>query len=167
MTSNPANLIKSVEFTGQDQVHVGNGTILSIKHIGQSEFLSPFSSKPLLLNHLLYVPFITKNLLLVSKFAKDNKIFFEFHFDSCFVKDQVTKAVLMVERDGLYAFDSSHLALKLAQSLSKSPFVVASSFSSKVCITSLSSTFDLWHRRLVILRLQQLKMLCLNVVLPI
>nr|CAN72289.1 hypothetical protein VITISV_025460 [Vitis vinifera] len=47
-------------------------------------------------------------------------------------QDQVTKAVLMVERDGLYAFDSSHLALKLAQSLSKSPSVVASSFSSKV-----------------------------------
>ncbi|RVW47764.1 putative mitochondrial protein [Vitis vinifera] len=93
VTSNPANLIKSVEFTRQDQVHVGNGTVLSIKHIGQSEFLSPFSSKPLLLNHFLHV----------------------------------TKAVLMVERDGLYAFDSSHLALKLAQSLSKSPSVVATS----------------------------------------
>ena len=150
MTSNPANLIKSVEFTGQDQVHVGNGTILSIKHIGQSEFLSPFSSKPLLLNHLLHVPSITKNLLLVFKFAKDNKLFFEFHSNSYFVKDRVTQVVLMVGkvRDGLYAFDSSHLSLRPTQSLSKSPSVVASSFSSKVCTTSLPSTFDLWHRRL-------------------
>ena len=150
MTHNPANLMKSVEFARQNQVHVGNGTGLSIKHIGQSEFLSPFSFKPFLLNHLFHVPSITKNLLSVSKFAKDNEVFFEFHSDSCFVKGQVTQAVLMVGkvRDGLYAFDSSHLALKLAQSLSKSPSVVASSFSSKVYITSLSSTFDLWHRRL-------------------
>ncbi|RVW50500.1 Retrovirus-related Pol polyprotein from transposon TNT 1-94 [Vitis vinifera] len=115
VTPNPANLMKSAEFAGQNQVHVGNGTGLSIKHIGQSEFLSPFSSKPLLLNHLLHV----------------------------------TQAVLMVGkvRDGLYAFDSSHLALRPTQSLSKSPSVVASSFSSKVCIASLSSTFDLWHKR--------------------
>ena len=148
MTPNPANLMKNVEFAWQNQVHVGNGTGLFIKHIGQSKFLSPFSSKPLLLNHLLHVPSITKNLLSVSKFAKDNKIFFEFHFDSCFVKDQVTKAVLMVERDGLYAFDSSHLALRPTQSLLKSPSVVTSSFSSKVCTASLPSTFDLWHRRL-------------------
>ncbi|RVX22010.1 Retrovirus-related Pol polyprotein from transposon RE1 [Vitis vinifera] len=61
----------------------------------------------------------------------------------------VTQAVLMVGkvRNGLYAFDSSHLAFRPTQSLSKSPSVVASSFSSKVCTTSLSSTFDLWHRR--------------------
>ncbi|RVW43373.1 Retrovirus-related Pol polyprotein from transposon RE1 [Vitis vinifera] len=106
VTPNPANLMKSAEFAGQNQVHVGNGTGLSIKHIGQSEFLSPFSSKPLLLNHLLHV----------------------------------TQAVLMVGkvRDGLYAFDSSHLALRPTQSLSKSP---------SVCTASLSSTFDLWHKR--------------------
>ena len=139
--------MKSVEFAGQNQVHVGNGTGLSIKHIGQSEFLSPFSSKPLILNQLLHVLSITKNLLLVSKFSKDNKVFFEFHFDSYFVKDQGIQVVLMVRkvRDGLYAFDSSHLALRPTQSLLKSPFVVASSFSFKVCTTSLSSTFDLWH----------------------
>ena len=51
-------------------------------------------------------------------------------------------------RDGLYAFDSSHLDLRPTQSLSKPPSIVASSFSSKVCTASLSSTFDLWHRRL-------------------
>ncbi|RVX06732.1 Retrovirus-related Pol polyprotein from transposon TNT 1-94 [Vitis vinifera] len=87
VTPNPENLMKSAEFAGQNQVHVGNGT--------------------------------------------------------------GNQAVLMVGkvRDGLYAFDSSHLALRPTQSLSKSPSVVASSFSSKVCTTSLSSTFDLWHKR--------------------
>ncbi|RVW76635.1 Retrovirus-related Pol polyprotein from transposon RE1 [Vitis vinifera] len=65
-------------------------------------------------------------------------------------QNQVTQAVLMVGKvkDGLYAFDSSHLALRPTQSLLKSPSVVTSSFSSKVCTASLSSTFDLWHGRL-------------------
>ena len=77
-------------------------------------------------------------------------MFLEFHFDSFLVKDQVTKVVKMFGRvrDGLYAFDSSHLALKPSQSLLKSPSIDASSFSSKLCTTSLSSTFDLWHKRL-------------------
>ena len=34
VTPNPANMMKSVEFARQNQVHVGNGTGLSIKHIG-------------------------------------------------------------------------------------------------------------------------------------
>ena len=107
-----------------------------------------FLSKPLLLNHLLHVLSITKNLLQVSKFAKDNKVFLEFHFDSYLVKDYVTKVVQMVGRvrDGLYAFDLSHLALKPSQSLLKSHSIDASSFSSKLCTTSLPSTFDLCHK---------------------
>ncbi|KAL6350364.1 hypothetical protein AAG906_004314 [Vitis piasezkii] len=102
VTSNPANLIK----------------ILSIKHIGQSEFLSPFSSKPFyLITYFMY--------LSLPK-----------------ISYQVTKAVLMVERDGLYAFDSSHLALKLAQSLSKSPSVVATSSNLPSTVSPSTSHFS-------------------------
>ena len=62
---------------------------------------------------MLLVPSITKNLLSVSKFAKDNNVFFEFHFDACFVKDQDSQVVLLTEKvkDGLYSFDSSNLCL--------------------------------------------------------
>ncbi|RVW54053.1 Retrovirus-related Pol polyprotein from transposon RE1 [Vitis vinifera] len=83
-------------------------------------------------NHVTPIP---ANMMKSAEFAGQN---------------QVTQVVLMVGkiRDGLYAFDSSHLALRPTQSLSMSPSVVASSFSSKVCTASLSSTFDLWHRRL-------------------
>ena len=75
VTSNPTNLMKSAEFVGQNQVHVGNGIGLSIKHIGQSEFLSSFSSKPLLLNHLLS---ITKNLFSVPNLQRIIKYFLNF-----------------------------------------------------------------------------------------
>ena len=71
------------------------GIGLAIQHIGQSIFPSQFSSKLLALKQLLHVPSISKNLLSVSKFAHDNNVFFEFHSNHCFVKDQVTRIVLL------------------------------------------------------------------------
>lgn len=41
---------------------------------------------PLTLNDILYVPYITRNLLLVSKFFKYNKVMFQFINDMCYVK---------------------------------------------------------------------------------
>ena len=75
-----------VEYYGSNQVHIGNGMGLSIKHVSQSTFplliLLKFSLK-----QLLHAPTITKKLLSVSKFAHDNDVFFEFHSYSCFVKN--------------------------------------------------------------------------------
>ena len=77
LTADYSNLMSSSEFCGTDQVHMGNGKGLSIKHIGSSTFSSPFvSSKSLTLKHLLHVPEIRKNLLSVSKFVADNQVFF-------------------------------------------------------------------------------------------
>ena len=93
-----------------DQLHIGNGQSLSISHIGHSNVIS--SSNLLHLNNLLYVPSITKNLVSVSKFARDNSVFFEFHPYSCFVKSQATKEVLLqgvLGKDGLYRFNSFQL----------------------------------------------------------
>lgn len=70
---------------GQELVYVGNGTGLSIDSIGHSFIKTP-NSKPLVLQNLLHVPKMTKNLVSVSKFCKDNYVFFEFHLDSCCVK---------------------------------------------------------------------------------
>lgn len=62
---------------------MGNGEGLWIPHIGTSRISSPSSSRIFSLNKLLCVPHIIKNLISVSQFALDNRLFFEFHL--CFV----------------------------------------------------------------------------------
>ena len=101
------NLTNKTELVGQDKIVMGNGIGLSIKHIGQSSFQSQFTSKFLSLNHLLHVPSITKNLLSVSKFPKDNTMYFEFFPNFCYAKYQASKEIPMVGRvkNGLYVFD--------------------------------------------------------------
>ena len=47
--------MNKTKFVGQDNIVIGNGTGLNIKHIGQSSFQSQFSSKLLSLNHLLHI----------------------------------------------------------------------------------------------------------------
>lgn len=57
-----------------NEVLVGNGHILIVHSIGSSYLTSScMPNTNLLLNNILYVPSIIKNLLYVSKFAKDNK----------------------------------------------------------------------------------------------
>ena len=125
--------MNKVEFAGKDKIMMGNGTGLNIKHIGQSSFQSQFSSKSLSLNHLLHIPSITKNLPNVSKFAKDNVVYFEFFPNFCYVKDQASKEILMAGRvkNGLYVFDDFTLLL------SAKPLSVPSSTAS--CESSTSS----------------------------
>ena len=91
-----SNLTTNTQYLGQDQIYMGDGTGLNILHVGQSSFTSTLSNKVLTLHQLLHAPLITKNLLSISKFAKDNHVFFEFHPELCFVKDQVSHAILMV-----------------------------------------------------------------------
>ncbi|KAF7836228.1 Retrovirus-related Pol polyprotein from transposon TNT 1-94 [Senna tora] len=84
VTADAQNLMNSADYSGQEQLHVGNGAGLNIEHIGHSSLKSPFNSSITLhLNNLLHVPNITKNL--------------------------ATKQVLLrgtIKGDGLYSFDS-------------------------------------------------------------
>ena len=52
----------------------------------------------------MHVPQIKKNLVIVSKFAKDNNVFLEFHPNYCLIKSQDTKEILLQGciKDGLY-----------------------------------------------------------------
>jgi hypothetical protein len=76
-----------------DQIHVGNGTGLSIKHIGTAQISTPsFKFK---LNNILHVPQIRKNLLSVHQFTKATNTYFEFHPYKFFVKEQVTGNTLL------------------------------------------------------------------------
>lgn len=89
------NLMTNTDYSGQELVHVGNAAGLPIHSIGHSFINNSSHSKPLFLHDLLYVPKITKNLVSVSKFCKDNSVFLEFHPDSCCVKSQVSKETLL------------------------------------------------------------------------
>lgn len=108
ITSDAQNLAQKAPYTGSEQVMLGNGQGLAIQSIGSSKLVSNSNpSFPLALNNLLHVPHITKNLLSVSQFAKDNNVYFEFHPSSCFVKSQVTNQVVLeglLGADGLYHF---------------------------------------------------------------
>ena len=55
---------------------------------------------------LFQIPHITKNLISVSQFAKDNHVFFEFYPNHCTVKNQVTKEILLqgTLKEGIYVF---------------------------------------------------------------
>ena len=107
---------------------------------------------------MLLVPSITKNLLSVSRFAKDNNVFFEFHSDACFVKDQDSQTVLLIGKvkDGLYSFDSSNLCLahpEVAFNICQSSSVVKSCnvqtcTVSNPCDSIKLNVFDLWHAKL-------------------
>lgn len=99
----------SSSYNGPELVAVENGQQIPIKSVGTTSF--PSNSHSLLLNNILYVPEITKNLLSISQFTKDNKVYIEFHHDICLVKDIQTHKTLMngALRRGLYQLDFSSL----------------------------------------------------------
>ena len=71
---------------------VGNGTSLPISHNGNS---SLGTSKPLHLRNILLVPSINNNLASISKFTIDNNVIVEFDAFCFYVKDKVTKQILV------------------------------------------------------------------------
>jgi histone deacetylase 1/2 len=119
VTSDPRNIQQLTPFEGHDQIYIGNGQGLTISSAGSSSFPSPLMPHhSLTLNNLLLVPPITKNLISVSQFSRDNGVYFVFSADSCLVKSQANDAVLLqgcVGRDGLYEFPT--LALHPAKTL--------------------------------------------------
>lgn len=145
----------SSEYSGNGKVYMGNGTGLSISHIGSSNFHPNLSSRSFILNKLLHVPLITKNLLSVSTFARDNNIYFEFHPSFCLMKDQVTQVVLLrgVLHEGLYKFDlgspissSTPRASCLTSTVSTAPL---NRLSSSLHSNQVSSDLiNHWHNRL-------------------
>lgn len=106
ITHNLNNLTVGTEYTGSNQVQVRNGACLLISHFGHSSFKTS-TNHVLYLNNLLHVPKITKNLISVSQFAKDNYVFFEFRPSFCCVKDRLTGKVLLkgTLHEGLYQFN--------------------------------------------------------------
>lgn len=60
-------------YLGSGNVQVTDGTSLEINNIGTSVINT--SVKPLVLHNMLYTPQVTKNIVYVSQFTKDNQVF--------------------------------------------------------------------------------------------
>ena len=88
-TNDPHNLLQSSTAAGNEHILMANGIGTRISYIGSNLFRSPyFPNTTLSLKNLLLVPSLTKNLLSVSKFTRDNNCFFEFHPSYCCVKSE-------------------------------------------------------------------------------
>jgi hypothetical protein len=89
-------------YSGNDNLHVGDGKRLSISYISHTKLYTPHRS--FTLSNVLHVPAIMKPLLSVQKFCLDNNVYFEFHPFLFYVKDLNTNEVLLSgqSRDGFY-----------------------------------------------------------------
>ncbi|XP_008238542.1 PREDICTED: uncharacterized protein LOC103337169 [Prunus mume] len=85
VTPDLANLSIANNYNGPDQLKVGNGNGLNISHVWTSTFSN--ATRSFNLSHILHVPDITKKLLSVHQFSKDNNCYFEFHPTFFVVKD--------------------------------------------------------------------------------
>lgn len=68
---------------------------MAIKHNGCSILHSHKSNTSFNLQNLMHVPNLTKNLISVLKFAHDKHVFFEFHYNVCYVESQIFKGTLL------------------------------------------------------------------------
>jgi hypothetical protein len=105
---------------------VGNGSTIPIYSIGTATL----ADHPFHLNHVLYSPSVIKNLISVRHFTRDNKCSVEFDPDGFSVKDLATRQLILRSSSSgdLYPFfgDLTNTATAL----------------------TVSTTRDLWHRRL-------------------
>ncbi|XP_039020853.1 uncharacterized protein LOC120152790 [Hibiscus syriacus] len=134
VTHNSGNITHRPEHGALGKLIVGNGVSLHVNMIGDGTLVTLFKS--LLLNDLLHVPRIKQNLLSVSKFARDNSVYFEFYDQGFCVSDVARKEVLLHGRieGGLYVFSRESLLGICGNSSTNSTVVV--------------DDFTLWHQRL-------------------
>ena len=93
--------MQAEDYPSFDQIRVRNGIGLSVKHIGSTKLSTPSS---FILNDVLHVLEITKNLISIQKFTNDTNTSIEFHPSYFLVKAQVSGRIL--SRHGLYLFPS-------------------------------------------------------------
>lgn len=72
-------------YNSKDDIYVGDGSCLSISHIGNAKIKTKNST--LNLNKLLIVPSLKKNLLLVNQLTSDHAYSFEFSSNGFVIKD--------------------------------------------------------------------------------
>ncbi|KAK4421889.1 hypothetical protein Salat_2139500 [Sesamum alatum] len=110
ITSDLDRLALRERYHGGEQVQVGNGAGLQILHFGHSSINTV--ARPLALRNILHVPDISKHLLSIHKFSRDNDVFFEFHPWHFSIKDRKSRTSLLDGRceSGLYPIKASDVA---------------------------------------------------------
>lgn len=68
------NVSNASPYNGQGKICVGNGNTIHISHTGTSRL--HYNNQSAVLKNILIAPIITKNLLYVSQFVKDNHAYF-------------------------------------------------------------------------------------------
>ena len=131
MTNDVNALDNSIPYTGNQRVYVGNGNSMSISRIGKIN--SIVASHPLPLSDVLLVPSITKNLLSIIKFTRENNCLVIFSSSGFFIQDLTTRKVMGVGRckNGLYVLDRGH-----------------ATFLSSLSTCNLRASSIIWHARL-------------------
>ena len=107
ITGDLANLSIHNEYDGTDEVILGNGSGLTVSHIGSLELHSPNCT--FILSDTLCVPNLSKNLIFVHHLTKQNNVVVEFHHFHFFVKDKITGVILLrgACENGVYIFPES------------------------------------------------------------
>jgi len=93
VTPDLASMTSSEPYLGSDQLHVGDGKGLVISYIAQSKLYTP--KHTFILSNVVHIPHIKKPLLFVKKIYIEKNVFFEFHLSMFYVKDLITKEVLI------------------------------------------------------------------------
>ena len=131
ITGDLANLSIHSGYDGTDEVILGDGSGLTVSHIGCLELHSP--KRTFILCDTLCVPNLSKNLISVHHFTKQNNVveFHPFHF---FVKYKITGVILLrgACENGVYTF----------------PELMMSPPSKMVANVHERTSIDGWHKRL-------------------
>ena len=151
ITSDLANLSIHSEYDGTDEVILGDGSGLTVSHIGSLESHSP--NHTFILSDTLCVPNLSKNLIFVHHLTKQNNVVVEFHHFHFFVKDKITRVILLQGacENGVYIFPESMM----------------SPTSKMIANVHERTSIDGWHKRLGHPSLRIVQHLVKNFSLPI
>ena len=92
MTANLNHLNNATPYTSDEKITIGNGTCLSVTHIGSTSIYVPHNT--IVLKNVLCVPTITVNLLSVKQLCKDNGCWFICDDVIFFIQDKATRKIL-------------------------------------------------------------------------
>ncbi|KAK1555207.1 hypothetical protein Q3G72_023368 [Acer saccharum] len=131
VTADLGNLSLHAPYSGSDDVMIGDSTGLSITHSGSASLHTRNNS--FILDNVLCVPDMKKNLVSISQFCNANNVSVEF-LSSCFhVKDLRTGPILLkgTTKDGVYEWPTDK-----------------STSSPVLAFSSTRTTSSNWHHRL-------------------
>ena len=105
-----ANLSIHNEYDGTDEVILGDGSGLTISHIGSLESHAP--NRTFILSDTFCVPNLSKNLIFIHHLTKQNNVVVEFHHFHFFVNEKITGAILLrgACENSVYIFPESMMS---------------------------------------------------------